>query len=241
MSERKQAYKQGEDGRLYFTFNLGAEYTLRPRFGESFKYLICECEWDEATETEYFRINSAGKELPTRFTVRQVEFMLGQLLYEQTAAGKAVELPLLVEEVKAFYAAKRSEHKKANVRENEKLIGTAWNTNLKAIKGVKENLCYAVSQNNAQKVQTLGAKLAELEAEQEKILSDKDVDYRILTKAADCKECGDTGITGGRICACAIGNADKIKLYNALKRLSAATTLRGGAGKSLVRRDTPLS
>ena len=219
MNERKQAFKQGTDGRLYFTFNLSAEYTLLPPFSAPFTYRVVECGFDEETETEYFRIESAGGELPLRFTVKQLNFMISQLPHELTFEGESVELPLLQSEVKAFYAAKRSELKKANVAENEKVKGTAWNSNLQAIKGVRQNLCYATAQNDTAKMIELATRLDELNAEQTKILQEKGADERILRKVPDCDICGDTGITNGKICDCARANEEKIKVYNALKRL----------------------
>lgn len=232
MSECKQTFNQGADGRLYFTFNLYAEYEMRPPYSENFNYRIVACEFDEVTETEYYRIESADEELPARYTVSQIKLMLSQLPYGQTVQGDLVELPLLVEEVKAFFTAKRQALNKANVTENEKVKGTAWNTNLKVLKGIRENLCYALSQNDQAKVSELGAKLAEIEAEQNKILEDKGVNLRILTKATDCAECGDTGITCGKICACARKRTDEIKIYNALKRLAAKMSPSGDSRKA---------
>lgn len=216
----KQERRVGADGKLYFTFNLGAVYELRPHFGEAFTYRVIECEFDEATETEYFYIESAGEELPNHYTVQQLNFMLAQLPHEQTVEGEPIELPLLTEEVKAFYAAKRSELKKANVAENEKVKGTAWNTNLKAIKGVSENLCYATAQKDTAQMIELATRLDELNAEQAKILQEKGANERILRKVPDCPVCGDTGITDGKFCDCARANAENIKAYNALRRLS---------------------
>ncbi len=211
---KKNEYKVGADGKLYFKYNQGAEYNVIPPVGAPFTYKFLTCEWDELTKKEYYRIESAGKELPARFSVMQIEFMLCRLPCVQTAEGKAVELPLLEEEVKAFYAAKRKEMKKANVTANTKLDGTAYRKNLTEIKAITENLHYCRANGDTAKVAELEKKLGELEAEQQKILTEKGVDERVLRKQSECRECGDVGIKEGRICVCALAIADKIKAYN---------------------------
>ncbi len=215
-----QERRKGADGKLYFTFNQGAEFEMRPPYSDVFNYRIIKCEFDELTETEYYRIESAGEELPARYSVSQLKFMLSQLPYEQKIKGDSVELPLLLEEVRAFFAAKFKELKKANIKENDKLKGTSWNSNLQAIKTISENLRYYRANGDQEKADELQANLEKLEAEQKKILTEKGVDVRILTKATDCPLCNDTGIKDGKICTCARDMADKIKAYNAELRLA---------------------
>ena len=90
------------------------------------------------------------------------------------------------------------------------------------IKTVRENLSYYKSIGDDVQTAELEKRLAELEAEQSKILSDKGVDVRILTKATDCPLCNDLGMKDGCICDCALAIADKIKAYNADRRRSNA-------------------
>lgn len=217
---QKQTYKQGENGRLYFTYNLGAGYEMRPPIGEAFNVRIIECEFDDDTEAEFYRIESAGKELPMRYSAKQLEFMLRQLPCEEIEAGELVEIPLLLEEVKAYFAAKLSERKKANVKENEKLKGTAYNSNLKAIKNITERLRYYKTSGDPVRAKELEEALKKIEAEQATLLDDKKVDARVLRKVPDCSECCDIGILNGEICACAYEIAEKIKAYNAAKRIA---------------------
>ncbi len=220
MSKNKSAYKEGADGKLYFTYNQGAEYKVLPPVSAPFTYKVLSCELDELTGKEYYKIESAGAELPARFSVNQIEFMLGRFPCEQTAEGEPVELPLLEEEVKAYYAAKRKELRKANVAANAKLDGTAYRKNLPVIKTITENLRYYRASGDAEKVAELEKKLGELEAEQSKILTEKGVDEKILRKLVDCPKCCDTGIIEGEFCECALAMADKIKAYNAELRLA---------------------
>ena len=65
------AYRIGEDGKLYFTYNQGAEYTVTPPIIAPLVYRIAACEFDETTKKEYYRIQSAGADLPARFSVQQ--------------------------------------------------------------------------------------------------------------------------------------------------------------------------
>ncbi len=214
------AYRIGEDGKLYFTYNQGAEYTVTPPIIAPLVYRIAVCEFDETTKKEYYRIQSAGAELPARFSVQQVNLMLSQYPCTQTAAGEPQELPLLLEEVQEFFTKKHKEFCKANKAENQKLKGTEWNKNLQTRAAALDNLDFYRSQGNAAKVAELEKKLAEIEAELNKILTDKSVDLKILTKQSDCEVCNDTGVIDGQICACARPMANAIKLYCAAKRLA---------------------
>ena len=146
--------------------------------------------------------------------------MLAQFPNEQTEEGEPVELPLLAEEVKAFYAAKRKELARENVKENDKLKGTAWNTNLKLIKTMSANLRYYQNNGNTAQAAELAKELEKVKAEQAKLLADKKVNYRILTKAADCEACHDTGLINGEICECARAITEQIKAFNAAERLA---------------------
>lgn len=223
MAAPTPAYRIESDGKLYFKYNIGAEYELRPPVGAPFNYRVEACELDELTGKEYFRLESAGAVLPARFSVQQVELMLAQLPCTQNAEGVPQEIPLLSDEVKEFYDKKRKMRDKENVIENKKLKGTSWNKTLQARATVDDNLLFYRSQGNAAKVAELEKKLAELNAELNKILTEKNVDLRILTKAPDCTVCNDTGITDGKICECARKAAAAIKCYCAAKRLAKIT------------------
>lgn len=214
------AYRIGENGKLYFTYNQGAEYTVKPRVGKPFVYKILSCELDELTGKEYYRIQSAGKELPARFSVSQVGLLLAKFPCTQTVEGEPQELPLLLEEVQQFFKKKGKEFSKANKAENKKLKGTDWNKSLQARAAALDNLDFYRAQGNAAKVAELEEQLSKIEAERKKILTDNNVDLKILTKQPDCEACGDTGVIDGQICACAHAMANAIKLYCAAKRLA---------------------
>lgn len=220
MATTSPAYRIGDDGKLYFKYNLGAVYELRPPVGAAITYRVAACELDELTGKEYFRIESAGAELPARFSVKDVELMLAQFPRTQSADGVPQELPLFPDEVKEFYNKKRKMRDKENLIENKKLKGTTWNKTLQARATVDDNLLFYRSSGNAAKVAELEKKLEELNAELKKILTEKNVDLKILTKAPDCTACNDTGIIGCKICECAHKSTAAIKSYCAAKRLS---------------------
>lgn len=219
--KQEQAFREGADGKLYFSYNLGAEYLLRPTFAQPFIYRVASCEFDEERETEYFCIECAGELLPSRFTVERLKLLLGQLPNEKVAEGEPVEIPLLVEEVRAYFAVKRQEVNGANAEANKKLKGTEYYSHAATVRKNTELLYLAESNGETEKAAEFEKKLQELRAAQAKILSDRKIDLRVLTKAAECKLCGDSGIVGDRICDCARAISDKIKTFNAKKRLSA--------------------
>ena len=82
-----------------------------------------------------------------------------------------------------------------------------------------ERLRLARASGEADKIEELEKKLKELESSQSKILANKGVDICVLTKAANCKVCGDSGIVGDKICECAFKLTDKIKAFNAAARV----------------------
>lgn len=146
--------------------------------------------------------------------------MQAQFPHELTDEGEPVELPLLLEEVREYFAAKAKLLAKANITENAKLKGTKFNANLQAIAAAKESLRFEQANGNVAKTDKLQTTLEKLKAEQKKILTDKHVDELILHIVPACKICNDTGIAEGKICECALAIADKIKAFNAALRLS---------------------
>lgn len=220
MSEQKREFREGEDGKLYYTYNYGAEYRFLPPFRAPFTYRIVNCELNAKTEKEYYTIESAGKILPTPFSVKTLETVLNELPYELIDEGAPTELPLIRKEILDYFDAKRKQLNAANKAENEKLKGTDYQKNLNVIKALKERLNILRSNGEDEAAEQTERKLAEAEESQRKLLSEKCVDVRILTKAANCKKCFDTGYVGDAPCECTYELADKIKAYNAQSRLN---------------------
>lgn len=210
----------GEDGKIYFKYNLGAVFELRPEVGAPFRYKVLACEFEDGEEV--YRIDCDGVELPTRLSESQLEFMLGRLHCETIEEGEAVELPLLPEEIEKYFGAKRKELNRRNVAANNALKETDYFKNKSAIERLTERLRLARAEGDSDKVSKLGKQLEDLEGEQFVILSEKNVDFNILHKVADCQLCGDKGIlSDGSVCACARAQTAAIKLFNAEIRLAA--------------------
>lgn len=222
MTEAKKPYI-GEDGGLYFNYAVGAEYVFRAA-GVEFSQRIIACEYENGKE--YYRLESAGKLLPTRFSVPELEILLARLPYVQTAEGEREKLPLLKEEVKEYFAQMYKERNFANAKENEKLKGTEHGKLNNAYGTLKKKLMLAQADDRTADIAEIKKQMQENEAAREKIIKDKNVDKALLIKKIICEKCNDTGLIGEEICACAIARTEQIKAYNAALRRAAR---KGGA------------
>lgn len=216
MTEPKKPYV-GENGRLYFNYPVGAEYQFRNAAGNKFSLRIIGCEYDSGKE--YYFLESAGKELPARFSVEKLDKQLAAMPYEVLNEGKRLELPLLKEEVEKYYGAKEKERSYANAKENEKLKGTQHSSLVQANGKLKKRLMLAEADGRADDAAQINAALAENNSKIAQILADKGIDIKILRKIPDCEQCGDTGIVKGDICVCALKRGEQIKAFNAALRL----------------------
>lgn len=222
MTKGKNKHNIGENGRLYYGYNVNAEYELTPPADKPFTCKVLICELDEKESAEYYRLEIAGAELATRFTREQIDFMLSRFPCTQTEAGEPHELPLMLSEVETYFGKLSAEMKKANVEENKKLKGTSYFKNVQARAAILDQLRFYRANGNtfAKRVTELEKRFEEIEAEQLKILSDKKVDLKILRKTPTCPICGDVGIIDGEICECARTLSDTIKAYCAALRTS---------------------
>lgn len=217
MTEQKKPYI-GDDGRLYFNYPVGAEFEFRTAAGKRFSLRIVDCEYEGGKE--YYFLESAGKLLPTRFSVDKLEKQLTAAPYETVRAGQLQELPLLVEEVERYYKEWTKERNFDNVEANNKLKGTAYKSLVIAAGSLKKRLMLALADGRESDVAQIRKDLSENEAKRDQILADRGIDYKVLTKAKDCELCGDMGIVDGKICECAWERAEQIKVFNAALRLS---------------------
>ncbi len=217
MNEQKKPYV-GEDGRLYFNYPVGAELEFRTAAGKRFSLRIVGCEYEDGKE--YYHLESEGKKLPSRFSVERLEKQLNAAPCEILSAGELQELPLLVEEVQRYYEERTKERNFANVEANSKLKGTEYHKLLTATGGLKRRLMLAEADGRAADAAQIQQALDENKAKRVRILTEKGIDYKILTKVPDCELCGDTGLVDGEICKCAIERAEQIKTFNAALRLA---------------------
>lgn len=218
MSANKISPYIGEDGELYFNYAVGAEYKFSSA-GVKFIQRIVSCEYEDGKE--YYRLESAGKLLPSRFSIAELETMLGRLPYEQTATGEREKLPLLKEEVEQFYAQRARERNFANAEENKKLKGTEYFKLMKACGTQKKQLMLAQAEQRTADIEELQGKIKASEESMAKLIKEKKVDLSVLSKTVDCERCYDTGFVGGEICECALERAEQIKAFNAALRRAA--------------------
>lgn len=215
MTEQIKPYV-GEDGRLYFKYAVGEEFTFTPTAGKKFSQRIAECEYDDGKE--YYYLESAGKILPTRFSVEEFELLLSQMPCEITDEGERRELPLLVAEVESYYGEMAKEKNNANAEANKKLKGTDYFKLLTAQGSLRKCLMRAEADERESDAKQLRDKLNENETARMKLIADNDIDIKILTRVPDCSLCNDKGVVDGAICECAIARAASIKAYNAALR-----------------------
>lgn len=221
---------EGEDGELYFTYCLGAEYVFSAS-GVEFSQRIVECSFEDGEE--YYVLESAGKILPTRFSVSEVAVLLARLPYTQVEEGERVKLPLLDEEVKLFFQQLHRESNFANVNENNKLKGTEYAKTLTNRGRFADSLRLAMAEGNEAEAEDIKKKIGECDKKLAEIIKDKGVDEAILKKRPRCPICGDTGFAGGKICQCALAREDKIKAYAAAVRLAKRSSPTPGAGAAV--------
>ena len=217
MTEQKKPYV-GDDGRLYFNYPVGAEVEFTTAAGKRFRLRIVDCEYEN--RTEYYYLESAGKMLPTRFSVDKLEKQLTAAPYETIEEGELQELPLLVEEVQLYYQERTKELNFDNAEANKKLKGTPHKALGRAASSLRKRLMLAEADGREEDAAQIRKDLSENAAKRAQILADKGIDYKVLTKVKDCELCGDTGIVDGKICECAIERTEQIKAFNAALRLA---------------------
>ena len=114
----------GEDGRLYFNYNLGAKFLcaeMRPAgaAGERlsrFVYAVERCEYIGGRE--YYYISRDGRPLVSPFTVNRLHYVLHFTQIDELTAGERQELPLTAEEVSIYFTARKAwfEERRAQAR-----------------------------------------------------------------------------------------------------------------------------
>jgi hypothetical protein len=123
-----------------------------------------------------------------------------------------VRYPLLSDEVKSYYNAKRSELSKARQAAERQLA----ETNFRAIEKRLEALWIGrgVSYEEREHQER------ELLEERARIINELNIDPRVLATEPECECCKDTGFTKyNQICSCANRRSDIIQNYCAKRRI----------------------
>ena len=220
MAEIKREHCEGADGRIYFRYAKGASYHFIGSDGVPlFEYTVQDCAYRDGEE--WYALACNGRQLSQEKTSEQTALIFSFFDYEIITPGTPQELPLLDEEVKAYYTDLGKEARKANVEANAKLKDTEYFKLKAQIDKLSPALRFAQSEGNTQKAEEIAEKIRATAEKQHKILEGCGVDIDILTKKKKCSICSDTGfLPDGTICECALARSDEIKRYNAELRLA---------------------
>lgn len=203
----------GEDGRLYFNYGIGAKYRLEDK-GEEYIYEIVGCRYSD-TNVEYYKCTKNGEPFWNEFSANRIYHILHQGLLETICEGKRRELPLTVEEVKAYAYGKAT----ARAVAVKSLGNTDYFAKVKELNSIEIDMTFAELHGQAEKLAELTAKAKQLKAKQASILQTKKIDPAVLKELDFCAACNRTGVTNGsKVCDCARKLSKEIKEYNAILR-----------------------
>lgn len=203
----------GEDGRLYFNYGVGAKYSIKEDDKE-YVFEITGCRYSD-TNVEYYKCTHNGKPYWNEFTANRIHLILNFDLFETISEGERRELPLTVDEVKAYAYGKAT----ARAAAVKSLGNTDYFAKDKELRSIMIEKTFAEVRGQADKLAELTTKEKQLRTKQASILQSKKIDPEILKEILFCSECGETGVTAGnKVCACAKKLQKDIKEYNAILR-----------------------
>ena len=217
----------GNDGRLYFNYGIGAVYAL---FGvgreEIGKVTITACEYSERRGELYAIETLGGKkniftERPVTLERLSAHFSFCQA--QEIFPGEAEEIPLLKEEVIAYYKAMESKRKREAAAARKTLTETypSFAGNEKAKRETEAALAEAESAADHKRVSELLREYMKILSERKKACERAGIDVKVFEPVQKCPLCGGSGIVDiGEICVCAWQQADEIKRWNAAQRLA---------------------
>ncbi len=208
----------GEDGRAYYHFNAGERYRIRPPHAEQFIYEVVDMEYENGKEYYYLSVN--GRVLETRYSLAELSLLLARFESELLDEGESIELPLLNEEVIRFYDDKKKHMRFQNAEANKILKQTQYFVLQNAKYNQERRMRLAIAERNDDEAEAAKKQIAKIDAEMNKILAEKKIDYKVLHKVKECTVCNDAGIVDGKICECAQARYEQIKDYAAMVRLA---------------------
>lgn len=215
--------KIGEDGRLYFNYGVGAKYGIKDKDKE-YVFEIVDCRYSD-TNVEYYKCTNNGEPFWNEFSANRIHLILNFGLHKTISEGVLRELPLTVDEVKAYATGKAT----ARAVAVKALGNTDYFAKDKELKSIATEKIFAEIHGQPNKLAELTKREKELKSKQEQILKTKNIDPSILKEVDFCSECHETGVTdNNKVCACAKKLEVEIKNYNAILRRKAKKT---GAGK----------
>lgn len=219
----------GMNGRLYFNYCLGAEFLCEevqqikagertaPQF-RRFVYKIERCEYIGGRE--YYYISRDGRALSSPFTVNRLHYVLHFYQVDELAAGTRQELPLTAEEIRIYFAARKTQFE----ARQEEVYGILKNIpRYMSLSGKQTRLCIQIGYAEARGVDSaaLEAEYRNITAEIATLCNAAGIDPKYLREQERCPLCGGTGLTvTGAPCSCALKLEETIKDYCAAMRIN---------------------
>ncbi len=216
--------KVGNDYHLYFNFNLGAEWKLRADDGAEFTVKITSCNY--VNGVEYYTYSQDGEDIPGRVSANRFDWILRYRakVIHAIDRGVATELPILDEEIDAYYSYLRSFIHTAQQKALRTVEGTQYNVLENKIHSYSYPLAMSEIQaelsGDYSEVDRLRRELDELHLKKQQLLRILGVSESELRGGYYCGKCKDTGydLESGKRCACIARNEMEIKHYSAQLR-----------------------
>lgn len=211
---------EGNDGRLYFNYGVGAEFKLFCGDAEVARIRITDCFYDFREDTEKYEVENGVNTGELPYSISRLEKLLYYGRAEELDCGVAREYPLMKEEVYEYYEAKRQAMTRAR-NEAEKYMEAT--TGYKALKKQCDelgNLLAKAITENRENADVLLEKYGEVKEKLYQMISGKGKNPKLFEPPEVCPKCRGNGLTeSGEICACARDRTDAIKRWNAEQRL----------------------
>ena len=209
---------EGNDGRIYYTYGVGTTFEIFKGVESAGKVKVLDCFLDRY-ERETYLVEIKGLETP--FSLSRLEKYLKYGNAHEVEYGTAKEYPLTKDEVMTYYSAKRDERNRAR-NEAEKYMSatTGYNALVKQLLQQSKLLAEAVVKE-LDTVPILSERYKETCEKVRNMIVSKGIDIGLFEPEQVCFGCKGKGITPkGDICFCARENAEEIKRWNSLRRLS---------------------
>ena len=221
----KMPLNVGKDGKLYFNFAQGLEMSMHGNDCDKnadYIYKIVGCHY--IGNTEYYDYEIDGVPQPQPNSANRVKYMLSRYGVKMLACGERQELPLTVEEVKAYF--KYQEQRREQAQQDASKL-TDYVALIVAAKELGIQAGRARAYERTAEAEALEAQLAELNRRAADELTVHGINPIDIAEPERCKKCDGKGFIYNHICECAISHAQEIKAFNASNRLRLAKLLRG--------------
>ncbi len=221
----KMPLYEGKDGKLYYNFAIGLKVQMHGSDcdkNEDYTYELVGCHY--IGTTEYYDVEINGVPLPQPNSANRVKYLISRYGLRTLNSGERQELPLTVEEVKAYFnhLESRREYYQKKASELTEYCGT-----IAALRCMDVDKGLEMARGNDEAAAALDARIEELKSKAEDELRAHGIAPEDIAEPERCPECGGRGYVYNHICACAIPHTQAIKDFNAKRRLKLSKILRG--------------